>query len=286
MGIIPLSKTSMMDNIKLVATDLDGTLLRDDKTISPEDLDMLVRLGRKNICRVVATGRNMEKVKEVIPEDVPFDYVAFSSGAGIYDCGEKRLLYSQNIPKDTVNRIIRVLIVKKLNFFVFRAVPMNYCCWFYRGESVCNEFERYYGSHYAFAEELPAIGRIDSDACQFLVIFKQADEFIELKEELEKGFGDIKILRASSPLQTGYVWMEIFHYKVSKGNAIRFLCEYLNIGHRATLGIGNDYNDLELLDFTSFSYLVKNGPEELKLRYLEAPSNEESAFSYCLKCHL
>ena len=275
-----------MDNIKLVATDLDGTLLRDDKTISPEDLAMLVQLGDKNICRVVATGRNMEKVKEVIPEDVPFDYVAFSSGAGIYDCAGKRLLYSQNIPKETVNRIIRILVVKKLNFFVFRAVPMNYCCWFFRGESVCNEFERYYGAHYAFAEELPEFGHINAEACQFLVIFKQADEFIKLKEELEKEFGDIKILRASSPLQTGYVWMEIFHHNVSKGNAIRFLCEYLNIGHHTTLGIGNDYNDLDLLDFTSFSYLVKNGPEELKFRYLEAPSNEESAFSYCLKCHL
>ena len=276
----------MSTNIGLVATDLDGTLLRNDKSISPDDLEMLRHLGKRNILRVVATGRNMEKVKEVIPAHVPFDYVAFSSGAGIFDCFQKKLLYSQNIPKETVNRLIRLFTEKKLSFFLFNEVPLNYYCWYYRGEKACTEFERYFGFHYAYTNELPASGKVDTGACQFLVIFRYAGEFFELKEELENEFDDLKILRVSSPLQTGYVWMEIFHRNVSKGNAIRFLCDYLNIEHGATLGIGNDYNDLDLLDFTSFSYLVENGPEELKLKYRPAPSNEENAFSFCLKCHL
>jgi len=277
---------SFNEKIGLVATDLDGTLLKNDKSISAADLEMLRHLGEKKIFRVVATGRNFRKVKEVIPDNVPFDYVAFSSGAGIYDCCNQQLLYSRNIAMETVNELSDILMNKGLGFFLFHEVPLNSYCWYSRGKDTCEEFDRYFDSHSSVIKKLPVSGKVSSVACQFLVIFKYPEQFLELKHELEQSFDDLKILRASSPLETGYTWMEIFHQDVSKGNAIRFLCDHLNIGREATVGIGNDYNDLDLLDFTSFSYLVDNGPEELKPRYRPAPSNENSAFSFCLNCHL
>ncbi|MCW0484146.1 HAD family hydrolase [Gaoshiqia sediminis] len=277
---------SVEKNIGLVATDLDGTLLRNDKSISPDDLRMLELLGERNILRVVATGRNLKKVREVIPDHVPFDYVAFSSGAGIYDCLKRELIYYQNIQQGTVNRILELLITKDLNFHLFRPVPNNFRCWYHRGKEFCHEFERYFGFHNSVSEALPNSGQVNSDACQFLVMFRDAAQFHDLKAELEHQCEDIKVLRASSPLDSGYVWMEIFHRTVSKGNAIRFLCEHRQILPETTFGIGNDYNDLDLLDFTSFSYLTDNGPEELKARYRYAPSNEENAFSVSLKNHL
>ena len=273
-------------NIGLVATDLDGTLLRGDKSISEADLAMLKHLGEKQIFRVVATGRNFRKAIEVIPDHVPFDYVAFSSGAGIYDFRHQQLLYSRNISMEIVNRLSEWLISKGFSFFLFQEVPANSYCWCYRGKNSCEEFDRYFDSHSDMTEKLPESGRVPTGACQFLVIFKYAAQFLELKDELVQHFADLKILRASSPFETGYTWMEIFHQDVSKGNAIRFLCDHLNIKREATVGIGNDYNDLDLLDFTSFSYLVKNCPEELKLKYRPAPSNEDNAFSYCLHRHL
>jgi hypothetical protein len=273
-------------NIGLVATDLDGTLLRSDKSISEADLAMLKHLGEKQIFRVVATGRNFRKVKEVIPDHVPFDYVAFSSGAGIYDFRNQQLLYSRNISMEIVNRLSEWLINNGFSFFLFQEVPFNSYCWYYRGKNNCEEFDRYFDSHSSLTEKLPESGKVPTGACQFLVIFKYPEQFLELKDELVQHFDDLKILRASSPFETGYTWMEIFHQDVSKGNAVRFLCDHLNIKREATVGIGNDYNDLDLLDFTSFSYLVKNCPEELKLKYRPAPSNEDNAFSYCLHRHL
>ena len=272
--------------IGLVATDLDGTLLRRDKTISKEDWEMLEFLGEHDIIRVVATGRNFRKVREVIPDHAPFDYVAFSSGAGIYDCRTNELLYKQNIPQDTVNVIVAQLMDKRLNFYLFRGIPENSYCWYYRGENICAEFERYYANHHEYASLLPDSDQMNSDACQFLVIFETTAEYLQLKHELEAHFDDIKVLRATSPLETGYVWMEIFHKEVSKGNAIKYICDLHKVPHQSTFSIGNDYNDTELLDFTSISYLVENGPEDMKHKYLKAPSNEESGFSYSIKNHL
>lgn len=271
--------------IGLVATDLDGTLLRSDKSISPEDWQMLEMLGKHHILRVVATGRNIRKVKEVIPEHAPFDYVAFSSGAGIFDCRNNELLFKQNIPPATVNAIVKRLSERRLNFYLFRGIPENSYCWYYRGEHLCPEFERYYSFHRDYASLMPDSGDFEQEACQFLVIFETPEAFDELKLELEAHVDDIRVLRASSPLDTGYVWMEIFHHDVSKGHAIRWLCDKHGIPHEATFSIGNDYNDLDLLDFTSVSYLVDNGPDELKHKYLNAPSNEQNGFSESVRKH-
>ena len=276
-----------MKAIRLVATDLDGTFLKDDKSISDEDLQMLEVLGERKVLRVVATGRNLKKVHEVLPKHLPFDYVAFSSGAGICEWKSQRLVYRQNMTKETTNAIIGYFIERDTNFHLFRAVPENSKCWYYKGNKACNEFERYFEFHNSVSEPLPSSQQIDGEACQFLVIFpNQMELFLKVKQDLEERFDDIKVVRTSSPLDTGYIWMEIFHKDVSKGNAVKFLCDHENIHHHLTFGIGNDYNDLDLLNFTSYSYLVENGPEELKANYRQAVSNQQSAFSNSLKKYL
>ncbi len=276
-----------MKDIRLVATDLDGTFLKNDKSISEEDLQMLELLGERKVIRVVATGRNFKKVLEVLPDHLPFDYVAFSSGAGIYDWKKRELVYRQNLNRETTNGIIQFFVEKDMNFHLFRAVPDNFRCWYYRGTNSCDEFERYFDFHNSVTELLPVKQKLQDDACQFLVIFpNELATFLLIKQELESRFDDIKVVRTSSPLDTDYIWMEIFHKDVSKGNAVKFLCEQKNIHHHMTFGIGNDYNDLDLLNFTSFSYLVENGPDELKSHFRKAVSNENSAFSHSLKKYL
>ncbi|MDP2114501.1 MAG: HAD hydrolase family protein, partial [Bacteroidota bacterium] len=109
--------------LKLVATDLDGTFLKNDKSISKENLDALDSLGEKGILRVVATGRNLQKTQDVIASNVPFDYVVFSSGAGVYDWKNKKLLFYQNLNKSVVRQLSDYLVARDLNFHLFKPVP-------------------------------------------------------------------------------------------------------------------------------------------------------------------
>ena len=81
-----------INKIRLIATDLDGTLLKSDKSISEKDWKTLEYLASKQIVRVAATGRSLFKVKQVLPENAPFDFIVFSSGAGIYDWKNKNIL--------------------------------------------------------------------------------------------------------------------------------------------------------------------------------------------------
>ena len=273
-----------MKNIRLVATDLDGTFLRKDKTISRRNLQALDLLGARNVVRVVATGRNLRKVNEVIPGHIPFDFIVYSSGAGVYDCAGKQHIYSQNISARSGNRLIEYLLEQDLNFHAFWPVPENHHLWYHRGSEQCEEFERYFSFHNSYAYPLPENNTIETGLCQFLVVLPGEEQRFEtMKSSIEEMCPEVRIIRSSSPLNTGYIWMEIFHKSVSKGNGVLHLCNRLNISPGQTLGIGNDYNDLDLLEFTEHSFLTDNAPEVLKNSFSLLPTNEEDAFAHAVE---
>jgi hypothetical protein len=273
-----------MSKIKLVATDLDGTFLKDNKSISEKNILSLHLLGNKNILRVAATGRNLQKVKDVIPEDISFDYIVFSSGAGIYDWKNKKHIYFQNVSKNTANALIQFLKTKKLNFNVFGPVPENHNYWFYKADKNCPEFEKHFKFNRSFAKELKNGSVVDSEVSQFLVIMEEnVAKYLQLKEEIEKVSEELRVVRTSSPITHGYLWLEVFHQLVSKGNGLKHICDRHKINYQQTLGVGNDYNDIDLLDFTEHSFITENAPQGLRKNYKNVPSNENDGFSFAIQ---
>ncbi len=273
-----------LKNTRLVVTDLDGTFLKDDKTISNKNLEALGLLGEKNIVRAVATGRNLKKVNDVLNNHVPFDYIIFSSGAGLYDWKEKKHISNQNIDVETSTKLLQFFIEKKLNFHAFYPSPENHKHWYFRGETHCDEFERYFDFNQNFSSELDFIQLPKTELCQFLVIIKEDDIlFAEMKKLIESISPEIRVIRSSSPITKGYIWIEVFHRSVSKGNGVKQICELLNINQNETLGLGNDYNDLDLLEFTNFSFLTENAPNEIKHLFPNIASNENDAFAVLIQ---
>ena len=269
-----------LKNIRLVATDLDGTFLKNDHSVSLNNLEALKKLGIFQITRVAATGRNLKKVREVLKDDTPFDYIVYSSGAGIFDWKNQQQVHFQNIEKHSVRKLLDTFLVKKLNFHAFFPAPENHLHWFHRGEKDCEEFDRYFTFNNAFATELKPDSFPETELCQFLVIIPEnEDHFQQIKSEIESVCPEIRVIRSSSPITKGYIWIEVFHHSVSKGNGVKHICNLLNIGREETLGIGNDYNDFDLLEYTGHSFLTENAPKEIKHLYPVVSSNENDAFA-------
>jgi len=270
-----------MKNIKLIATDLDGTFLKDDQTISFKNLEALHNLGDAEIVRVAATGRNLHKAEQVLNKHIPFDFIVFSSGAGVFDWKNKKHIYNKNIEKKSSKKLINYFIEKKFNFHAFFPVPENHKHWYFRGEKHCEEFERYFQFNNAFASEIKTDKIPDSNLCQFLIIIPEdKKEFEKLKNSIEAISPEIRVIRTSSPITKGFIWIEIFQKSVSKGNGVKHICDLLDIKYTNTIGIGNDYNDIDLLDFTGYSFITENAPAEINKLYKSAPSNENDAFAF------
>lgn len=275
-----------MSEIRMVITDLDGTLLQSDHSISPQDNGTLERLGKSGICRVAATGRNLFKVRLVLNESSPFDYVILSSGAGIMDWKTQKMIRSLSIPFETTSELVHFLIKGNYNFKVSRELPNNHnFSWWESYE--CEELTRYVEHHQKMGEAV----KIDPEklfaSSQLLMFFERdSDQFEIVKEKIRSSFPDLSLIKTSSPLSPDYIWMEIFPNGVSKAHGIEEICRITGIDREKTLGIGNDFNDLEMLDFTQHSYVVENAPEELKSKYLVSLPHYEDGFSHAVNKHL
>ncbi|MFA5816557.1 MAG: HAD hydrolase family protein, partial [Bacteroidales bacterium] len=264
----------------MVVTDLDGTLLNSDQQVSSEDFNTLVYLGNQEVIRVIATGRSPFSFQRVLPADFPIDYLVFSSGAGIMDYHTKEILYSMNLPEKLVHNIATRLRDLGVPFKVLAAVPENHHYVYYQNGELHPDFirrmETYRGYEKPISFDPPNFG----EACQFLIILPPDPARYE---ELKSFFDGVKVIRATSPIDHQSIWMEIYHQDVSKGNAVEYLCNLHQIRQFEVVGIGNDYNDTDLLGFVGLPFVVSNAPEELKALYSQVASNNESGFSGAVK---
>jgi Cof subfamily protein (haloacid dehalogenase superfamily) len=270
----------MAEKIKIVVTDLDGTLLPSRGEVSEKNYNTLAQLKSKGIVRVIATGRTLYSAMAVLPDDFPIDYLIFSSGAGIMNWENKELIYSQQIDAGEVQDLSKILIDHEIDFMILDPIPKNHQFWYYKSGNKNPDFDRRLNLYKQFATPVGNLNDTKRNACQLLAILPNKVDWFE---ELKTKFDDIKIIRATSPLDHESIWMEIFPLHISKGHGCQWLCDQLGISKEESFAIGNDYNDIDLLEWGQFSYVVENAPSELKDKYMITESVINDGFSVAVE---
>ena len=261
--------------IKAVFTDLDRTLLKNNGTFSETNLKAMKDLTEKNIKLIIATGRNILSAKKVLYDKHCFDYLMFSSGAGIIHWDTKKIIYENHINKEYTKKAIDILLKKDVDFMVHDMIPENHKFYYWIHHSL-PDFKRRIKLYSAFTQPL----KLDNSpikATQLLAVLRQDEE--EKFERIKSELGFVKVIRATSPLDSRSIWLEIFPQNISKGHSAEWLCNELGIEKNETVGIGNDFNDVDLLEMTHQSYVVENAPDELKQKFKVVASNENNGFA-------
>lgn len=260
----------------MVLTDLDGTLLNDDRQISGKDLETLHLLKTHHILRVIATGRNLFSARKVLQPDTPIDYLIFSSGAGILNWQTQELIYKHFIPEEFVNELILLFIEESYDFMIHKPVPDNHYFYYRKSGKSNKDFERRLSVYRPFGRELDISSIPKLPASQLLVITAEPDPILpKLKNELDH----LNVIRTTSPLDGKTTWIEIFPKQVSKSHAAQWLLDHLGHKPQFTLAVGNDYNDHDLLLWADYSFVVANAVQELKDQYQNSTSNSNHGFS-------
>ena len=260
----------------MVVSDLDGTILHEGRKISSADLDTLREIREKGIVRVIATGRSLYSARAVFTDDFPMDYLVFSSGAGIVDWGDKRLLMKKSLTPGEVKTAVELLFTLKSDFMVHEPVPYNHFFTYHRTGRENPDFERRRTVYSEFATELDPARYQYREACQVLAVEPNAQGG-SMAARIGQLLSGLKVIRATSPLDRQSVWIEIFPACVSKAFASNWIrCKH-GIKKECVLGIGNDYNDLDLLNWAHTGFLVGDVPEELRRLFLTVGPN--SGFS-------
>ncbi len=257
---------------QLLATDLDGTLLRSDHTFSKNVIKELSKMEDRSVLRVIATGRSLYSLKKVVPENFPVDYIVFSSGAGIYNFKEKKIVKSIALEGNEIEEIVEVANKLKLNFSIQYEIPDNHKFLFIRNKKKSIDFENRIKIYTEFAQCIEFKNFQKKKYCQVIIISDKHD--ILLFNKLKKELSNFNVIRTTSPLNGKAIWIEIFPLTVSKALGIEYLRNKYHIKIENTFSIGNDYNDIYMLNYTANSFIVENGASELKEIYKNIKSND------------
>lgn len=266
--------------IKMVITDLDGTILNHEHQISDSDFKTLTVLGQSEIFRIIATGRSLYSVNNVLPSDFPIDYLIFSNGAGILNWNSKEILYSRSLDPEAVAIITNFLCNIEVDFMIHKPIPQNHYFVYYQSGNENPDFVRRIKIYEKFAQPMMANPGYTDNACQIIAIVPGE---VSIYENIRNMLPMFKVIRTTSPLDGNSIWIEIFPQGVSKGSAAAYLCEMIGLHSDRVLGIGNDYNDLDLLNWTKHSFVVANAPPELRLKFEITDSNLNSGFTKAVR---
>ena len=270
----------------LFLTDFDGTLLCSDGTLAQEDLDALETLTRCGIKTAVATGRSLYSFINSPGVDLPVDYIIFTTGAGVVTQPGHKLLYQVSLTAETVAQTLDFLHKSALDFMLHHPVPENHK-YVYRCVNQDNtDFESRIERYREFGKALDSNPQKGfGEASQFLAVVPH-DKTHDALREIRRGLPGLSVIRSTSPLDHKSTWIELFHPDVSKGKTAAWLAAELDVNHMDTMAIGNDYNDLDLLDWAAHSFIVENAPDELKCRFQQVASNNNGGVAEAVDCWL
>ncbi|MCF7911237.1 MAG: Cof-type HAD-IIB family hydrolase [Candidatus Cloacimonetes bacterium] len=262
-----------MGSMKLVVMDLDGSLLNFQSMISEQDHNTLAELGRAGVVRAIATGRNLYSTRQVLSSTTGIDYAIISTGLGIIDFRTNEFLREHYLEKSEVVFLTKFLLAEKVDFMIHNVLPDNHFVTCFDAGTGHPDFLIRWGWYHRFATNLPQDLHELGRASQFLVFLPQNSPRIA---QIRQILPEFKVIRTTSPISYKYDWMEIFPKNVSKGNALKWLCNRHNINIQDTLCLGNDYNDIDMLRVAGKSFVTENAPVDLKKEFQVTVSHNNS----------
>jgi len=247
---------------KLIAIDLDDTLLKNDLTISKRAKKAIQQSIAKDTLVTLATGR---MYRSALPYalDLGLDLPLITYQGALVKYADGLEVY---------HRPLDLLLAREvINFVKPSGLHING----YVNDELYMEKATEYGKRYAAMSKAPIHflqmpQDLKGDLTKILLI-GESHELDQMQDKLTENFTDqINITKSKDH------FLEISHPMATKGNALRELADSLNISREQVIAIGDNMNDLDMIKYAGCGVAVNNAVESLKLAAdLVTNSNED-----------
>lgn len=254
--------------MKLVVSDLDGTLLNENSVISAETRETIHKLIESGVNFAIATGRGLKSTKifrDMIGVNV---YLICNNGANIYD-KEENLIYENYISSNEVKKVLTY----------FREKHVNYNGFFNdelfvedgRDESVITIEKGF--------ETIGLEGKKYYPKMTKILIKDEHEKILKLKEDMIKKFSNFLDITMSSP-----VHLDIVQKDCTKGKGVKLISKKLNIPLSEVMVFGDGENDFDMMRIAGHPVIMENGLSSLQNKVEnKAPKNSEDGVAKYLK---
>ncbi|MFA0115323.1 Cof-type HAD-IIB family hydrolase [Vibrio sp. 10N.261.46.E11] len=270
---------ALKDSVKIVASDLDGTLLAPNHQLSDFTKQTLTKLHGQGYTFVFATGRHHVDVAGIRKQTGIPAYMITSNGARVHD-QDDNLMYAKNLPVDLVQSVVDVL---KQDPEIFIHIYMNDEWLLNREDETMKNFHDQTGFTYRLydVDNAPTEG-IAKIFCTHPN--QEHEHLVPFEDKLNEQFGDKLNIAFSTP------WcLEVMAAEVSKGDALQAVAQSIDLELENCIAFGDGMNDVELLSMAGKG-LVMGTSHEKVLKALPhneiIGSNADDAVAHYLEKHL
>lgn len=260
-------------DIRLIAVDLDGTLLNDRKEIPPDFIPMVEALHPRGIRFVLASGRQYFNLVAMF-EPVADRLFYFAENGGLIFDGARNISCSP-IPEDILPELCRAgaEIGSPLVLSCEQSAYIDSGC----GAAARENTAMYYRKR-TFADDPLAAAKAAGDSIVKVAVFDAEDAASRCEPRFAQFRPRLKVTLA------GQNWVDVMRADVNKGIALEFLQKRLGIRPDQCIAFGDYPNDLEMIRQAGISYAMANShPELLAAAKFRAPSNEDDGVMRVLR---
>ncbi|MGI9878208.1 Cof-type HAD-IIB family hydrolase [Vibrio chagasii] len=270
---------ALKDSVKIVASDLDGTLLAPNHQLSDFTKLTLKKLHEHGYTFIFATGRHHVDVAGIRQIAGIPAYMITSNGARVHDQNDQ-LMYSQNVPQELVQPVIDI-VRQDPNIFIH--MYQNEDWLLDREDEMLAKFHSESGFSYKRfeADNAPS----DGIAKVFFTHPEQDHEhLVTFEQKLKEAFGDRLNVAFSTP------WcLEVMAAEVSKGHALDAVAKSLNLTLDNCVAFGDGMNDAEMLAMAGKGLIMGTSHEKVMQALPDNEvigSNADDAVAHYLEKHL
>ena len=263
--------------IKLIAIDLDGTLLTDDKQITNRNKEILTKAKQQGVKVVLCTGRPLVAIETYLDRlelRDEGDYSITFNGGVIQknNTGEELLSYSLSLKE--VQEVAEIMTELDLPLDV---ITSDTC--FNLTTSTSRKSVYHTMNSILNFETIDVADLNDSIPFKKMVVAADADYLDEKLEGLDSNWYErFNIMKSRTNL------LEVIHRDVSKANGIDLLAKELGIKQSEVMAIGDEENDVSMIDYAGMGVVMANGNDNLKKRaQYVTKSNEEDGVAYAVE---
>jgi Cof subfamily protein (haloacid dehalogenase superfamily) len=250
---------------KMIAIDLDGTLLTDDLMVSPDTVTAIQKAVGLGTIVTIATGRMFPSAK-VFAQQLGINVPLITyHGAIIKDVNENEVMYERLISPDVAQKLVAIASEKQIHLQVYQD-DILYSAW---------ENEKLI----AYSEEAKVPYLIEPDLAKLAkkgftkaLFIDNHDTLDILQDELQSLFGEQAHIAKSKK-----TYLEVTNTEANKGSALLYLATKLGIDRSEIIGIGDNHNDIELIKTAGLGIAMGNAVKELKdiADYISLTNNDD-----------
>lgn len=262
--------------MKILFTDLDGTLLNNESLVSDNTRNYLKTFTRNGNKLVLASGRPLDSILEVKNKaglDFEGVYVTSNNGALVYDCNASKNILEIRLDMSIVNQVWNI------------AQDYGIHIQTYTDNSIISIADDKEIEYYTRRIHLPVIVSHNPSEILTLSPFKllaidldNHDNLENFREEIKNTFPGIDCIFSNT------MYLEIFSINAGKGTSLKWLCKHLNIDVADSIAAGDAANDLSMLVAAGSSIAMCNGdPDIFKYAtHISKYTNHEDGLIRCL----